>query len=154
MSDNKSNNIEEFIKSMLDEDEGQSLELARNDLANYFSCAPSQINYVLQTRFNIARGYVIESKRGGGGSITIIKLSTDPNDTIPSILKALDGEKDITYQRACDYLEWIEREGLITEKEVDIIKSSISDKALALPIKIVGLRKNVFKEILIGLMRR
>ena len=52
------------------------------------------------------------------------------------------------------FVKWIEREGLISRKEAAIIKSSISDKALALPIKIVGLRKNVFKEILIGLMRR
>ena len=105
MSDNKSNNIEQFIKTLLNEDSNPSIELARNDLANYFSCSPSQINYVLQTRFNVEKGYVIESKRGGGGCITIFKISSDPAETIPSILKAMEQERDISYQRACDYLD-------------------------------------------------
>ncbi len=154
MSDNKSNNIEQFIKTLLNEDSNPSIELARNDLANYFSCSPSQINYVLQTRFNVEKGYVIESKRGGGGCITIFKISSDPAETIPSILKAMEQERDISYQRACDYLDRLLREDLITEEEETIIRSAISDKALALPVRIIGLRKQVFKEILVGLMRR
>ncbi len=152
MAVNKSNSIEQFILSMLAEEE--SLELARNDLANYFSCAPSQINYVLQTRFNVDRGYIIESRRGGGGSVTIIKLQSGPQETIPSIIKALDQERDISYQKACDYVDRLVRERIISDDEANVIRCAISDKALALPIKIIGLRKNVFKEILVGLMRK
>ena len=61
-----SDTIEEFIKALLEETE-MEIELKRNELAEYFSCAPSQINYVLATRFTLDHGYIIESKRGGGG---------------------------------------------------------------------------------------
>ena len=57
--------IEDFIKSLLKHSEGE-LQLQRNELAEYFECAPSQINYVLATRFSLDRGYYIESRRGGG----------------------------------------------------------------------------------------
>ncbi len=57
--------IEQFIKDMLDE--GAQIELKRNELAEHFGCAPSQINYVLATRFTLNHGYIIESRRGGGG---------------------------------------------------------------------------------------
>ena len=68
--------IEEFIKSLLKESEGQ-LELQRNELADFFECAPSQINYVLATRFTLNHGYYIESRRGGGGYIRIVRLDVD-----------------------------------------------------------------------------
>ena len=61
-----SDSIEQFIKSLLEEYD-EMIELQRNELANYFSCAPSQINYVLATRFSPEKGYSVESKRGGGG---------------------------------------------------------------------------------------
>ena len=67
---NISDVIEQFLLDSLGEDD--SLELSRNELANYFSCAPSQINYVLATRFTPDRGYAIISKRGGGGGIRVI----------------------------------------------------------------------------------
>ena len=68
-----SDSIETFIKALLAEDE-QSVELKRNELAEYFGCAPSQINYVLATRFTLDDGYVIESRRGGGGYIRIVRV--------------------------------------------------------------------------------
>ena len=61
-----SDSIEAFIKTLL-EDENREIELRRNELAEHFQCAPSQINYVLATRFTPDHGYVIESRRGGGG---------------------------------------------------------------------------------------
>ena len=71
--------ISEFIKALLDESEGE-LELQRNEMAEYFECAPSQINYVLATRFSINQGYYIESRRGGGGFIRITQLDVDKDD--------------------------------------------------------------------------
>ena len=61
-----SDSIESFIKDMLD-DGSAEVELKRNELAEYFRCAPSQINYVLATRFSPDHGYLTESRRGGGG---------------------------------------------------------------------------------------
>ena len=149
---NISDIIEEFIKSTLGDEE--KLQLSRNDLASYFAVAPSQINYVLSTRFNVDKGYVVESKRGGGGSVTIIRISQDAEDIIPNILKEIDKVNELTFNKASDILDRLEFEQIIDSSEKEIIKSAISDKALALPMKTDGLRKNIFKEILIGLMRR
>ena len=65
--------IEEFIKDLFDENE--YIEIQRNDLAQQFNCVPSQINYVISTRFKPSQGYYVESKRGGGGHITINKVN-------------------------------------------------------------------------------
>ena len=68
-----SNSIEDFLLAMLKEAEG-SLEIQRSLLAERFDCAPSQINYVLTTRFTPYKGYYVESRRGGGGFIRITKV--------------------------------------------------------------------------------
>ena len=149
---NISDIIEEFIKSTLVDEE--KLQLSRNDLANYFSVAPSQINYVLTTRFNVDKGYVVESKRGGGGSVTIIRISQNLDEIIPHILNEIDKVNELTFNKASDILERLVFEGIIDKAEENIIKSAISDKALAVPMRADGLRKQIFKEILIGLMRR
>ena len=142
---NISDIIEEFIKSTLGDEE--KLQLSRNDLANYFAVAPSQINYVLSTRFNVDKGFVVESKRGGGGSVTIIRISQDAEDIIPNILKEIDKVNELTFNKASDILDRLEFEQIIDESEKEIIKSAISDKALALPMKTDGLRKNIFKDV-------
>ena len=65
--------IEEFIKDLFDE-QNEAIEIQRNELAEQFICVPSQINYVISTRFKPQQGYYVESKRGGGGHITIKKV--------------------------------------------------------------------------------
>ena len=72
-------NISDVIENFLTELFGDenSILISRNDLAQYFNCAPSQINYVLSTRFTVDKGYAVESKRGGGGYVTLIKLTDD-----------------------------------------------------------------------------
>lgn len=72
-----SNIIEEFIKELLEETEDGIVEIQRNELADYFDCAPSQINYVLTTRFTPYMGYYVESRRGGGGYIKIVKVGIE-----------------------------------------------------------------------------
>ena len=67
-----SDSIEHFIKELMSED--QHIELRRNELAQHFGCAPSQINYVLATRFSVDHGYIIESRRGGGGYVRIVRM--------------------------------------------------------------------------------
>lgn len=75
-----SDTIESFIKQMLGASEENGVELKRNELAEYFGCAPSQINYVLATRFTPDHGYVVESHRGGGGCIRIVHVERDQGD--------------------------------------------------------------------------
>ena len=69
-----SDTIEQFIKDMISEEPQAEVDLKRNELAAYFHCAPSQINYVLSTRFTPDHGYVTSSQRGGGGYIRIVRI--------------------------------------------------------------------------------
>lgn len=149
---NISDQIEQFILSVLSDDD--SVKLSRNDLAQYFSVAPSQINYVLATRFNFDKGYIIESKRGGGGCITLVRLSNNKEDTLHNILNQLDSIDMLTANRANNFIDRLERDNIINGDEANIIKSAVSDKALNFPAYVGDLRKNVFREILIGLIRR
>ncbi|MDE5616659.1 MAG: CtsR family transcriptional regulator [Clostridia bacterium] len=149
---NISDEIEQFILSIWNDDE--ELKLSRNDLAQYFSVAPSQINYVLATRFSFDKGYIIESKRGGGGCITLVRINDGKDEVLQGIIQELDNIEALSFNRASNFVHRLEREGIIDGKEGDIIKSAISDKALNFPAHSANVRKNVFKEILIGLMRR
>ncbi len=94
-----SDRIEAFIVELL-KDEDDWLELRRNELASVFGCVPSQINYVISTRFNRDRGYVVESRRGGGGYLKIRKISTVSeivDDLIQSIGNLLTYEDCVYY---------------------------------------------------------
>ena len=78
--------IEEYLKSLLETSESNSIEISRNDLAQVFMCVPSQINYVLETRFNSNVGYLVETRRGGGGYIRIVKLGLENEDDLIQML--------------------------------------------------------------------
>ena len=69
-----SDTIEQFIKDLMQQEQQAEIDLKRNELAEYFHCAPSQINYVLSTRFTPDHGYVTSSQRGGGGYIRIVRI--------------------------------------------------------------------------------
>lgn len=144
--------IEDFIISVIGED--TTVQLSRNELANYFNVAPSQINYVLTTRFGVDKGFVIQSKRGGGGGITLVRVSTNRQELLPTILHNLDQVRELTYNKACEILARLSYDGTITKQEEDLIKTCISDKALATPLGVANIRKNIFREVIIGLMRR
>ena len=86
-----SDTIEQFIKTMLQQGQPE-IELKRNELAEYFHCAPSQINYVLATRFTPDHGYVISSQRGGGGCIRIVRVCHGNGEHITYLLRERVGE--------------------------------------------------------------
>lgn len=147
---NISDTIEEFILSVIGDDD--SLQLSRNELANYFAVAPSQINYVLATRFNTDKGYIIESKRGGGGFITLIRICKS-DDELSAILDEIEKLDGLTYQKASNIIDRLVRDEVIDEKQANIIKCALSDKALNVPMNNNRLRKSVLSQILIGLIR-
>ena len=89
-----SNEIEKFIKDLMEDD--SQVELKRNELAQHFGCAPSQINYVLATRFTIDHGYVIESRRGGGGYVRIVRMRQESGRNLLQELLARC-EEEITH---------------------------------------------------------
>ena len=120
--------IEEFIKDLFDENE--LIEIQRNDLAEQFHCVPSQINYVISTRFKPSQGYYVESRRGGGGSIKIKKINTTKSNYIMHIINNIgnsitSNEVDILIS---DFLSY----DFVTKKEAKLLKVATSDNVLRL----------------------
>ncbi len=149
---NISDIIEQFIlEQMLTDSE---VSLSRNELANFFNCAPSQINYVLSTRFTPVRGYDIESRRGGGGFIRVNKITvTDRNGYLQQLLTNGIGN-ELDYNSSLQLLDNLKNRLFITDGEYSIIKSAIADKALAAPIKIQNsIRAKILKNILLTLLK-
>jgi transcriptional regulator CtsR len=127
-----SDTIEEFIKMMMAHDD-EEIELKRNELAEYFSCAPSQINYVLSTRFTPDHGYVIESKRGGGGCIRVIRLRREAGELISYLLNERIGES-IDLKSAEILLRQLAERKSITRDEAGLMYAALTPQALSVPI--------------------
>ena len=143
--------IAKLIEQMLDE-EGGSLELRRNEMANKIGCVPSQISYVITSRFTPERGYIIESRRGGGGCIKIVRKQMQKSQYLMHFFYAVGdaiGEKE-----AVAYLKNLLGNSIITEREYNIIRNALSDSALsALPNdKKEAARANIFRHIILALM--
>ncbi|WP_026894968.1 CtsR family transcriptional regulator [Clostridiisalibacter paucivorans] len=145
--------IEEFIKDMLIEAENGMVEIKRNELAQYFRCSPSQINYVLDTRFGNDKGYFIESKRGGGGYIKIIKVNINKDKYIEDMILSNIGDS-ITKSRAYSIIDNLYEEGLINTREMHLMKVAIGDRALNIvsPYK-NRVRSNILKDMILVLIR-
>ena len=142
--------IEEFIMSSLDDD--QFIELSRNDLAKFFSCVPSQINYVLNTRFTVNRGFVVESQRGGGGYIKVVRVQDNNSNFLKNALEICS--QPISVLQANQLLEHMKTRNLITTREMELIKSAISPKSLNNPINIDNkLRANIMQQVIIETMK-
>lgn len=123
--------IEKFIKNLMED--SNTVQIQRNELANLFDCAPSQINYVLTTRFSREKGYEVQSKKGGGGYVKIEKISKLNQEQILHILhKNID--KEITYIQGKVVVKWLLDKNLINNRESKIILCAIDDKSLNSPI--------------------
>lgn len=125
--------IEEYIKRKLLET-GDAVELQRNELADFFQCVPSQINYVLSTRFTPTQGYLVESRRGGGGYLRIIKLTwqNQPGTETREIYHNVGLEID--QWEAEGLLRRLYDEELITHREYHILKAVTSRETLQLDL--------------------
>ena len=119
--------IENFIKEMIDRNGGDQVLIQRNELADQFRCAPSQINYVLTTRFTYEKGYVIESRRGGGGHILIKQINYDDNELRSKVIYDAIGDS-ITYHNAVAIIENLFDINVISEREKKIMKMAIKDR--------------------------
>ncbi|MFT8314832.1 MAG: CtsR family transcriptional regulator [Clostridium sp.] len=136
--------IENFIKEMMAETDENELEIQRNELANQFSCAPSQINYVLTTRFTTEKGYYIESKRGGGGCIRIRKIEYIENKPLANVITEKIGNS-ITYNGGIQIIEALKDAEIISNREMNILKAAINDRTLSM---VNDLRNKVRAEVL------
>jgi len=120
--------IEVFIKEMLNETE-EGIEIKRNELAIHFKCVPSQINYVIGTRFTTERGYFVESKRGGGGYISIKRVSVSkPYEYMMHVVLSMGDS--ISQQSAEIYINNFVDYNIISKSDSDLIKATINNKAL------------------------
>lgn len=141
--------IEEFIKELFDDGE-EAIEIQRNELAEHFNCVPSQINYVIATRFKPSQGYYVESRRGGGGHITIKKVSNTKSDYIMHIIENIgealqNSEAEILIS---DFLTY----GLVNEKEAKLLRVATSDNVLDIPKEYKDkLRASIFKNMLLNI---
>lgn len=148
---NISDTIEKFIISSLSD--AESVDISRNSLAEYFSCAPSQINYVLDTRFTPDRGFVKESKRGGSGFIKISRIKAScQNEYLSSLVLESIGD-ELTFKRMSQILDKLIGDSIVSLKEKGIIEAALSDDSLDMPFTIKDrVRAKAFKNILLKLM--
>lgn len=148
-----SDTIEKFIKSLMSEYEGK-IEIQRNELAQHFNCAPSQINYVLATRFTPDRGYLIESRRGGGGYIRVIRLKVEQSEHLFRLVTTRIGDK-ISHRDSMDVICRLIESESVTENEGALMYAAVSDKALAIPAMVKdNIRASILKQMILVLLRK
>lgn len=140
---NTSDSIEAYIKDLLAQ--AGMAELKRSELADVFQVVPSQINYVIKTRFTESRGYIVESKRGGGGYIRIGKVQFSDHHQMLQDLAANIGER-ISQQVFNDILEMLCEEELLTKREIQLLFAMTSDEVLGQGGP--NLRANMLKKII------
>ena len=143
--------IARLIEEMLNESNG-ILELQRNEMASRLGCVPSQISYVISSRFTPERGYVIESRRGGGGYIRIVRKQMGRDEYLMHFFCAI-GDR-IDEREALAYLQNLWGNDCINERELRISASALSAAALSsLPIELRPIvRADLFKQIILSLM--
>lgn len=123
---NLASSIELYIKRLLEASPNATLLLQRKELAERFQCVPSQINYVLSTRFTTERGYLIESRRGGGGYLRIRRLDLN-RDQVLRLLEILNElEVGILTNEALDIVRRLLDARLITRREEHLMRAVLS----------------------------
>ena len=141
--------IASFLHEGLDEAEDGVLEVQRSDLAQRFNCVPSQINYVMSTRFSPERGYIVESRRGGNGYIRITRVRVDRQTLMMHVINSLGDSVDLPSARAI--LTNLVTSGALEENLGRTILASVGDKALAAVPRQTRdqVRADILKQVLI-----
>jgi len=150
---NLADRIERYLKEILDQAEEGYIVLQRGYLAEFFSCAPSQINYVLTTRFTAEKGYLVESRRGGGGYLRIIRLGLDPDGKFQRLMSELIGD-ELSQTRAYNLIDRLAEEQIFTKREAVLFKSIFADRVIAdFAVEPDKLRARMMKELLANMCR-
>ena len=121
--------IASFLQESLDEAENGVLEVQRSDLAQRFNCVPSQINYVMSTRFSPERGYIVESRRGGNGYIRITRVQVDRQTLLMHVVNSVGAEMDLPSARAI--LTNLVQSGALEEGIAKALCTAMSERSLA-----------------------
>lgn len=141
--------IASFLQDSLEAAEDGVVEIQRSDLAQRFNCVPSQINYVMTTRFSPERGYIVESRRGGNGYIRITRVRVDRQTLLMHVINSLGSQVDLPSARAI--LSNLVQSGALEERIAQALLAAIGDKALAAVPRQVRdvLRADIMKQVLV-----
>jgi len=148
-----SEQIAKLIEELLNEGDGV-LEIGRNELASRMGCVPSQINYVITSRFTPQRGYIVESRRGGGGYIRIMRVQMGKSQYLMHVYNAVGNA--ITYPEAQAFVLHLYQRDIITQREGELILAALSDKALESTASATGssregTRADIFRSVILKL---
>ena len=138
-----------FIQDALDETDGGVVELQRGDLAQRFNCVPSQINYVMSTRFSPEHGYIVESRRGGNGYIRITRVRTDRKTLLMQVINSIGDTLD--FQSAKAITSNLADSGAVETGIARVLLAAISENALHdVPKELRNaVRSSIFKQVMI-----
>ncbi|MBQ4105266.1 MAG: CtsR family transcriptional regulator [Clostridia bacterium] len=142
--------LAQYIMDMMED--GGNAEIRRNELADRFGCVPSQINYVITSRFTPEQGYIVESRRGGGGYIRISRIQADNSTTLMHIINSIGASLDnITAQIMINNLK---SASIISNESARLISAAASERSLSpvSPSSRDETRAAIFKNMLLALM--
>lgn len=123
-----SDSVAKYIVDLLNQENGTA-EIQRNELANSLGCVPSQINYVLTSRFTPEQGYIVESRRGGGGYIRITRMRLSKSDMIMHIVNSVGDSLDAATARAMTGN--LLQSGMLDNSSAALIRAACSEQSLA-----------------------
>lgn len=149
---NVSDIIEGYLKRIIEKEQSGAIEIKRNEVAEKFQCVPSQINYVINTRFTAERGYAVESKRGGGGYIRIFRVRANSRkELIEHVLGGL--QEGASHTMALDVVYRLLEEGVISERESKLILAAVDRETIRIPLPARDeLRARILQAMLITLL--
>jgi len=140
---NTSDHIEAYIKAILEQ--SGMVELQRSQLADTFQVVPSQINYVIKTRFTESRGYLVESKRGGGGYIRIGRIEfSNYHEMLRDLLYSVGEEVSLAIFE--DVLRLLFEQDLVTRQEMNLLLAMATDRVLGDDANLI--RANMLRQLL------
>lgn len=144
--------IEQYLRDQV-ESNGGMLELQRADLAERFRCVPSQINYVLATRFTPERGYVVESRRGGGGYIRIVRLRVQEHEEVHRMVAERIGAY-ISQDAAGHIIARLKEDGRLSDREAALMDAAMNRDTIGLPLPERDVvRANLLRSMLVAILR-
>ncbi len=144
-----SDSVANYILDLLNEADGTA-EIQRNELANFLGCVPSQINYVLTSRFTPEQGYLVESRRGGGGYIRITRMRLSKSDMIMHIVNGVGDSLDAATARAMT--SNLLQNGMVDTTAAGLLQAACSEHALAAVPKEIRdtVRASIYKNMLLA----
>lgn len=145
---NISDIIEGYLKEVIELKGQGHIEIKRSELADKFQCVPSQINYVINTRFTAEHGYLVESKRGGGGYIRILRVTIHSKKDLLDEMDKQIGD-DIAQTNANRIIYRMLEETIISEREAMIMRAAMNRETLQLPLPLRDqLRAHIMRSML------